>query len=137
MRRLFIALVACALWAQQPNQLLPSSSSTFGLSMFDNSGTNVTTVVSVKSSAGNLYGWFIGNTNATVCYVQIFNVASGSVTLGTTAPNLTLPIPATSGANLSLVIPIAFGTAISVASTTTATGATTTGCGQTINFWYQ
>lgn len=123
------------------NILLPTSSSTGGLSIFDNSGTSVTSVVSVKSSAGALYGWYLGNANTINCYLQIFNTASGSVTLGTTAPVMSLLIPATStspgAANLTLTIPISFGTAISVASTTTATGATTTGCGQTVNLWYQ
>lgn len=132
------------LWA---SGISPSSLSltptTTGLSMFDNSGTAVTGVVSVKGSAGGLYGYYIGNPNATTCYMQVFNLASGSVSLGSTTPNLTLPIPpqnatnGNGGANLTFPIPIAFSAAISLASTTTATGSTTTGCGMTVNVWYQ
>jgi hypothetical protein len=114
-----------------------------GLSMFDNSGTAVTTVVSVKASAAGFYGYYIGNPNSTTCYLQIFNVGSGSVMLGSTVPNLTLPIPpqnvsnGNGGANLSFSIPIAFSTALSVASTTTPNGGITTGCGMIVNLWFQ
>ena len=123
--------------------LISLSPTTTGLSMFDNSGNPVTAVVAVKASGGGLYGYYIGNANTTTCYLQIFNVASGSVSLGSTVPNLTFPIPpqnatnGNGGANLALSIPITFSTAISLASTTTAAGGTTTGCGMTVNIWYE
>lgn len=80
------------------------------------------TVVSVKSSAGTLGGYMIFNSNASVAYVQVFNVASGSVTLGTTSPTYVLSIPPGSAANLELTCGVNHSTAISVA----ATGGTTT-----------
>lgn len=87
-------------------------------------GAVTTTVVSVKSSAGQLYGYHIGNSNTTACYLQMFNVASGSVTLGTTTPTRSLFIPASFGAARTLNPGAAFGTAISIAATTTRAGST-------------
>lgn len=96
-----------------------------------------TTVQSVKAGAGKLGGWYIYNPNASVAYVQIFNVASGSVTLGTTTPTLSLGIPASSAANLMNGEGIDFSTAISIAATTTATGSTAPGTGLVTNFLYK
>ena len=77
---------------------------------------------------GQLYGYHILNTTVAVAYVQVFNVASGSVTLGTTAPTFVLGIPASGGATFNNDIGIAMGTAISVAATTTRNGSTTAAC---------
>lgn len=96
----------------------------------------VTTTVSVKASSGTIFGYYIYNPNASACSADIFNTASGSVILGTTAPYLSLVIPATSGANLSIT-PQAFPTAISVAAVTAAGGNTACGSGMTINLFYQ
>jgi hypothetical protein len=84
-----------------------------------------TTVVSVKSSAGQLGELLCYNPNSSAVYVQIFNVASGSVTLGSTSPVLSIPIAPQSTGGLPLANPgINFSTAISIAATTTATGST-------------
>lgn len=96
-----------------------------------------TTVVSVKSSAGTFGGYFIYNPNSSVAYVQVFNIASGSVTLNSSTPFLSFGIPATSGANLELSNGIAFSTAISVAATTTPTGSTANSSALVANFWYK
>jgi len=94
-----------------------------------------TTVQTVKGSAGKLHGYMIYNPNSSVSYVQLFDTAS-SVTLGTTVPDLILPIPATSGANLSDTIGIGFTTGIKIACTTTETGLTAPSTGLTCSFWY-
>lgn len=87
-----------------------------------------TTVVSVKGSAGQLGMLMCWNPNATVAYVQLFNTASGSVTLGSTTPALSIPIAPTSTGGWALANPgINFSTAISMAVTTTATGSTALG----------
>jgi hypothetical protein len=39
----------------------------------------------------------IGNNNAAVSFLQVFNLASGDVTVGTTTPLMTIEIPANSG----------------------------------------
>lgn len=87
-----------------------------------------TTVTAVKASGGQLGKLYCWNPNSSVVYVQVFNVASGSVTLGTTTPAQSFGIPPTnsSGYTLSLTGD-EYGTAISVAATTTATGSTAPG----------
>jgi hypothetical protein len=82
------------------------------------------TKVSVKTSAGTFGGYMIYNPNTTVAYIQVFDVASGSVTLGSTTPTYVLAIPAGSGANLELTCGVNHATAIVIAATTTATGST-------------
>lgn len=109
-------------------QVKPTTSG--GLSMA--SGTIGATKTAIKASAGQLYGYYIYNANASVVYVQVFNAASASVTLGTTAPDLSLGIPATSAANVEFTNGIAFGTAITIAITTTRSGST--GPGSTVDY---
>lgn len=94
-----------------------------------------TTVVSVKSSAGFLTGYFVYNPDTVVNYVQIFDV-SGTVTLGTTPPKWSIAIPPGSGANLSFDSPLSFSNAIKVAATTTVTGSTAPGSALNANFAY-
>ena len=76
----------------------------------------------VKASAGQVGGWFIYNPNASAQFVQFYNTASGSVTVGTTNPLFMLTIPATAAANIEFVNGIPFSTAISIAATSTAGG---------------
>lgn len=85
------------------------------------------TVVSVKSSAGQLGGYRLYNPNASVEYVQVFNLATGSVALGTTTPTYFFSIPPGATANVEFANGIAHSTAISIAATTTATGSTAPG----------
>ena len=76
-------------------------------------------VQAIKSSAGVLRGYFLDNTaNAATSYFQFFNVASGSVTLGSTAPLFVIPIPAGLAANLAMPGGWTFSTAMSFAVTT-------------------
>ena len=112
--------------------LSAQTSIAFSTSPFDNAGANVTTAVSVKNAQANLYGWYVVNTTAALCYLQIFN--NNAPTLGTTVPALTLGIPANGGANQALSIPIGFSTAMAVAATTTPAGAAT--CAMTVNIWF-
>ncbi len=77
------------------------------------------------------------NPNAAQAYVQIFNVASGSVTLGTTVPLLSVPIAATQTGGFALgTVGAQFGTAISMAATTTATGLTANSTALDCNLLY-
>lgn len=88
----------------------------------DNSNTAITnTVVTVKGSAGTFGGYFIYNANSSVAYLQVFDV-SGSVTLGTTRPDLVFALPAGAAANLEIANGVAFANAIKIAATTTASG---------------
>jgi hypothetical protein len=100
-------------------------------------GALSTTVQSIKSSAGSLYMVLCYNPNATVEYVQVFNIASGSVTLGSSTPLMSIPVPATQNGGWSMsAVPAAFGTAMSWAATTTFNGSTAPGTGLTCNALY-
>jgi len=86
-------------------------------------GTALTsTAQAIKASAGALYGYYIYNPNSSAQFVQFYNTASGSVTVGTTNPLFILTIPATSAANLAMTHGVAFATAMSWAATSTAGG---------------
>lgn len=53
------------------------------------------TVVDLKASSAKVFAVSINNRNGNAeCFVQLFNAASGSVTLGSTAPMWGLPCPA-------------------------------------------
>lgn len=106
-----------------------------GLSFTD--GTMNATKTQVKGSAGQLYGWYIYNPNASAVYVQIYNLASASVTVGTTVADLALGIPATSAANVFSDIGLAMGTGITFAITTTRGGSTSPASTVDYNFWYK
>lgn len=82
------------------------------------------TAVAIKTSAAGWYGGEFYNPNATVEYIQIYNVAQGSVTVGTTAPTRTFAIPSLVTLVIHKPVPTAFGTAFTMAATTTATGGT-------------
>jgi hypothetical protein len=76
----------------------------------------------VKTSAGQLYFIHAMNMVATARYLKFYNATAANVTVGTTTPLLTFPVPAnsTTGAGFTVSIPqgIPFSTAISVACTT-------------------
>lgn len=101
--------------------------------------TNVNaTVQNVKVSAGTLYGLLLTNTTAAAAFVQVFDVTSGSITVGTTPPSQMHLVPAGSSMLLSFpAVGVAFLTAINVASTTTATGNTGSASGMNVTAFYQ
>jgi hypothetical protein len=97
-----------------------------------------TTVRTVKADGGVLAGWSVYNPNATVAYVQVFDVASGiAVTLGTTVPDLVLPVAATSAVHVLDGTGIHFQNGIKLAATTTATGSTAPSTGLELSLAYR
>lgn len=78
----------------------------------------------VKASAGKLYWLHAMNLTASVVYLKFYNATVASVTVGTTVPDLTFPIPTmgdTNGAGFAINFGDAglqFSTAITVAATT-------------------
>jgi hypothetical protein len=100
------------------------------------SGSIGAVATAVKVSAGRLYGWEIFNSNVSTIYVQFFNLGTGSITLGATAPFFSLGIPAGAAANVFAPVGIGFSTAISFAITTTRTGAVAPTNTVDVNFWY-
>jgi hypothetical protein len=99
-----------------------------GLSVFNGTssdgGTALTSTAQVISAAaGQVYGWYIYNPNSSAQFVQFYNTAQASVTVGTTNPLFMLTIPATSAANVNFVQGIAFSnTGFSISATSTAGG---------------
>lgn len=86
------------------------------------------TKVAVKASSGTIYGIVIDNTaNAgEATYLKLWDAASGDVTVGTTAPDWVIKIPAATKRSLVPPEGIAFGTALTAACVTTAGTAGTT-----------
>jgi hypothetical protein len=77
----------------------------------------------IKASAGQVYWMHAMNMSAVPLFLKFYNATVGSVTVGTTVPDLTFPVPTlatTNGAGFTIPIPngIAFGTAITIACTT-------------------
>jgi hypothetical protein len=98
------------------------------------------TPIAIKASPGNLYGLAsISNPNGSDVFMQFFDLAAGSVTLGTTAPKMVLRIPAGSlyDRDFTAEEKISFATAITVAVTTTAIGSTAPATGVSGNIIYK
>lgn len=105
----------------------PDIAATGGATAYSNAGVAAKT--QVKGSAARLYSVDCINVTAAAVYLQVFNVLSASVTLGTTVPDLEWAIPTsgdTNGAGLarSFALGVAMGTGITFAITTTRGGAT-------------
>jgi hypothetical protein len=63
-----------------------------GITLFTDSAMNL--VDAVKASSTLLYYVFIDNSaNSGPCYVKLWNLAAGSVTLGTTVPDEVIFVP--------------------------------------------
>jgi hypothetical protein len=112
--------------ALSPNS--PQPATTSALQALTNINVNATgALVAVKASAGNLFGLSMFNGTAAIVYLSFWNVATGSVTLGTTAPTCVFALPASG----TLTVPpsdfamLNSATAISFAAVTTYNGATT------------
>jgi hypothetical protein len=119
------------------NQLVtPTPGTTGGWSVSSQTALS-STKTEIKASSGTVGGYMIYNPNTAVAHVQIWNVASGSITVGTTAPTYVLSIPAGSAANLELTCGVAHSTAINVAATTTPTGSTAPASPLVCAFFYK
>ena len=80
----------------------------------------------IKTGATKVYGWYIYNNAVYPKKVILYDAAaSASVTVGTTIPLVTLVIPASSGANVSLPIPLAVSSGLCIAMTGGAPASTT------------
>lgn len=125
-----------AIWVSQTSSA-NGGASTFNASSSDGATALTSTAQAVKASAGNVIGYYIYNPNATAQFVQFYNTAAGSVTVGTTNPLFMLTIPATSAANLWMPGGVAFGTAISISATSTAGGNGAPGAALDAIVWYK
>ena len=86
-----------------------------GLSIYRSIDVNATGV-NVKSSAGQVYGWYLFNTGSQTRYVKLYNKATAP-TVGTDTPVMTIPLPAGGGANVFSDIGLAFSSGIGIGAT--------------------
>lgn len=103
-------------------------SSPSGLKKYRN--TDLAEVIAgVDGTSGTLHSAVIDNTQnaAAASYLKLWNVASGSVTVGTTAPDLVIMVPAATKLTLVFHDGLVYGTALSAACVTTAGTAGVTG----------
>jgi len=100
----------------------------------------------IKGAAGQLYGMIVHNLSASLRYLKFYDAEVGDVTVGSTAPVMTIPVQTTGttdGAGWSPVIPvmgIPFSSGISIAATTGLADADTgaPGANEIVGtFWYK
>ena len=78
------------------------------------------------------------NTSGATAFVQVFDLAVASVTLGTTRPLISIPLAATTGIqSISFSPAIGFMTRVSVFSTTTVEGSTGSADGVYLQAWIE
>lgn len=87
-------------------------------------------VTAIKTTGGRLKALQVCNNQGAAAYIQIFDVASGSVILGTTTPDWEGLVAATSQKEFAWPGKgLPFSTAISICATTTSKGATGSNAG--------
>lgn len=103
----------------------------------------ITGSVAVSAAAGKFGGCVLINLNSAPAYLQVFDQGSGSnVSLGSTAPTFSIPIPAnaTAANGAAVVVPFEVGlkmnNGIKVAATTTANGGATVSTGLSGTIYY-
>jgi hypothetical protein len=79
----------------------------------------------VKTSAGNVYGYYFSNVATSYRYLKFYNATAANVSVGTTVPVATFGLPPTSAGHVGFSFPLGFSTAICVAATTAAADADT------------
>jgi len=112
-----------------------ASASATGLSV-SKTDAQTATVTAVKAGSGRVYGYHIFNPNVADTYLHFYDIASGSVTVGTSTRTRTLWIPAGGAIDTVFTVPLTFGTAISTAATTTITGSTAPQTGLLVDIDY-
>lgn len=89
-----------------------------GLSRYHNTSTNGTKSA-IKASSGSIYSIIVDNSaNNAASYLKLWDLGSGSVTVGTTAPDFIFKVPASTKIEIELPETIAFGTALTEATVT-------------------
>lgn len=110
---------------QGGNQIVP---------FFDSDGDN--TAQAVRTTSGYLHFLEVSNPNGTDAFIQLFDAATGDVSVGTTTPALSLLVPANGAMDKHFPVPMKFETAITYACTTTATGSGDPTTGLVVNAGY-
>lgn len=97
------------------------------------------TKVEVSDTKTNMYGFLFENNDSSAVYVQIFNKDADDVTVGTTAPDFTYLVPANSvfGKDAQDIVIDHFNVGLTIAVTTTRTGAAAPTTAATIHIWHR
>jgi len=98
----------------QKTKIVPVS--TGGLSVYRNINL-VASGVNIKSSAGQIYGWYLFNNAPTVRYIKLYNKAKAP-SVGADTPAMTIPLPSRAAANVIVPSGIAFSHGIGIGATT-------------------
>ena len=102
--------------------------------IFDSDGDN--TAQSVIQRSGSVYFMEVQNSNSSDAYIQLFDVATGSVTVGTTAPKQSFLVPAQGAMDKQWRRGLKFNTAICYACTLGATNDSDPTTGLIVNIGY-
>lgn len=107
-----------------------------GTSPYRNNALSATKVAAVTIPARIFYVHFY-NPNSSGVFLQLFDLASGSVTVGTTTPTRELFLPATGGIDGPLPMPWGFDTAVTIAATTLSGGSVAPSSAIHVQFEYK
>jgi hypothetical protein len=110
----------CRITANRQQRMVLDSATNGGLTPYGLVQPATPAATAIKTSAGQLYWVHASNDTAGPVYIKWFNLATGSVTLGSTSALFQTEIPGnTGGAGYTTAMPqgIAFGTAITYAVT--------------------
>lgn len=123
------------------DQVVPTSSSANsvgGTSTYFNVALNNTVTHAVNAGC-SLYGYNLYNVNSVPSFVQFFDT-TGSITPGSTAPKMSIYLPANGGAIDTVFTDearVAFGTGMTIIATTGATNGTAPATGILVNIFYK
>ncbi len=98
----------------QKTKIVPIS--TGGLSVYRNINL-VAHGANIKSTPGQIYGWYLFNNASTVRYIKLYNKARAP-SVGADTPIMTIPLPCGAAANVIVPSGIAFSRGIGIAATT-------------------
>lgn len=104
-----------------------------GTSFFDDAVTE--TAIQVTGGPALLFN-LMGFNTGTVSYIQFFDALAANVVVGTTAPKFAIPLPAAGGFSDVYVLPEGFRIGITIAVTSTATGAGAPGAPALVKLTY-
>jgi len=110
----------CRITANRQQRMVVDAATNGGLTPYCLVQPATPAATAIKTSAGQLYWVHASNDTSGPVYIKWFNLATGSVTLGSTAALFQTEIPGnTGGAGYTIAIPqgMAFGTAITYAVT--------------------
>lgn len=125
----WLALLLLVLTAQAEAQSWITSQVNEGLTLYKDVDADETEDA-VKTAKGVVYGYYLFNKHTTeVRYFKFYDATVASVTVGTTTPVLTIPVPPNSAANVFSTIGLRFATAITLACVTGVLDSDTTAPG--------